>query len=131
MTEKKMQYGEFCWYELMTNEPEKAQEFYGSLLGWHFMEHDFGGTKYTSIKAGEKEMGGIMQIPQDKKDRIPTHWLNYIHVENLDTTLTKAKSLGATVCVEATPVSDFGRFAVIIDPTGASIALWQTLKNCD
>lgn len=29
----------------------------------------------------------------------------------------------------ATPVSDFGRFAVIQDPTGAHIALWQSTKD--
>jgi predicted enzyme related to lactoylglutathione lyase len=50
-------------------------------------------------------------------------------VENLDKSVEKAKSLGATIKVPQTPVSDFGRFAVIIDPTGAYFALWQSLKS--
>jgi predicted enzyme related to lactoylglutathione lyase len=124
-------FGEICWSELLTNEPKKAQEFYGSLFGWQFQEHNFDGTAYTTVKAGDKDLGGLMQIPQDKKDKIPAHWLNYVHVEKVETAVAKAKSLGATVCVEPTPVSDFGRFAVIIDPTGAAIALWQTLKTCE
>lgn len=120
-----MQLGEFCWYQLMTNNPQKGQEFYGPLLNWNFQEHEFDGTKYTSINTGEKDIGGIIPVPQAEKDRISSHWLNYINVEDLDKTLAKAKDLGATVCVEPTVIKNLGRFAVIIDPVGASVAFWQ------
>ena len=44
--------------------------------------------------------------------------------------LEKAKKLGATIKMPATNVADYGRFAVLQDPTGAHIAIWQSLKNC-
>lgn len=39
------------------------------------------------------------------------------------------KNLGGTVTVPATPVQDFGRFAVVQDPMGVHIAFWQSLKS--
>ncbi len=122
--------GEFCWNELMTSDPQKAKEFYKSLFGWDYEDHDMGHGTYTMIKAGDTGAGGLMQIPADKVGKIPPHWMSYVSVENVDKFVEKAQSLGATITVPATNVSDYGRFAVIADPTGAHIAFWQSLKSC-
>ncbi len=71
-----------------------------------------------------------MQMPAEKKEQIPPHWMSYVSVVDVTGSLKKAQSLGATVLVPVTPVSDYGQFAVIQDPQGASIALWQNLKSC-
>jgi uncharacterized protein len=39
----------------------------------------------------------------------------------------KATSLGAQVTMPVTPIEGFGRFAVLADPTGAHVALWESL----
>lgn len=122
--------GEFCWNELMTTNVQKAKEFYGSLLGWKCTDFDMGDQTYTMVKMGEQDIGGVMAIPKDKQGQIPPHWMSYILVEDLDKTVKNAESLGGKVTVPATNVSDFGRFAVIQDPTGAHIAFWQSLKSC-
>jgi uncharacterized protein len=41
----------------------------------------------------------------------------------------KAKSLGATVMKDKTEVKDMGSFAIITDPTGAMLGLWETKKH--
>lgn len=130
MTKPMPKTGEFCWNELLTTDIKKAKEFYSSLFGWEYDEHDVGHGTYTMIKGGDNGAGGMMQIPADKKAQIPPHWMTYIYVENLDESLQKAQDLGASVKMPITPVSDFGRFAVIADPTGAPIALWQSMKSC-
>lgn len=130
MSDQKSQHGEFCWNELMTPDVKKAKEFYRALLGWETVDHEMGDMTYTMIKHGEKGIGGIMQTPKDKEKQIPPHWMSYISVANVDEMVNKAKSLGATITVPATNVSDYGRFAVIQDNTGAHIALWQSTKNC-
>lgn len=132
MSDKKPQPGEFCWNELMTPNAKKAKEFYSALFGWEFDDHDMGnGDTYSMLKQkGNNLAGGMMQIPAAQKDQIPPHWMSYISVENLDKSIEKAKSLGATVKVPATPAGEYGRFSILIDPTGAHIALWQALKSC-
>lgn len=121
--------GEFCWNELMTSDVKQAKEFYSTLLGWKCQDFDMGDKTYTMIKMGDKDIGGMMETPRDKKN-IPPHWLSYISVEDIDKIVKKAESLGGKITVPATNVSDFGRFAIIQDPTGAQIAFWQSLKSC-
>lgn len=122
--------GEFCWNELMTSDDNKAKEFYQSLFGWQFQGRDINGVTYHMIKTGDKEAGGLMQIPADQAGKMPSHWTTYIYVDNIDDSVTKAQQLGAKVIVPVTPVEDFGRFAILQDPTGASLGLWQCTKPC-
>lgn len=127
MTGKKSQMGEFCWNELMTPNPKEAKDFYKGLFGWEMLEHDMGGMTYTILKNSGKDIGGIIETPKDKEN-IPPHWMTYITIDNLDESVKKAKSLGATIIVPSSAAGDFGRFAIIQDPTGAHFALWQSLE---
>jgi uncharacterized protein len=120
--------GEFCWNELATSNVKAAKDFYTKVFGWKFTDHDMGDTTYSMIKLNDKDFGGIWAIPKDKEKQIPPHWMAYILVENLDKSLEKAKSHGATIMKPAANAGDFGRFAIITDPTGAHIALWQSLR---
>lgn len=129
MSDKKPQQGEFCWNELMTPDVKKAKEFYGALFGWKSQDHEMEQMTYTLFTQGEKEIGGMLQTPKGQEKQIPPHWMSYISVENLDGMLATASKLGATVTMPATAAGDFGRFAIIVDPTGAHVALWQALKT--
>ncbi len=122
MSDNKPQYGEFCWNELLTPDVNAAKAFYEKLLGWTFQDHSMDMGEYFMIHRGEKGVGGMMKVPSPD---IPPHWMSYISVEDLDATLKKAASLGATIIKEATDVKDYGRFGIIKDPTGAHISFWQ------
>ena len=121
--------GEFCWTELATPNVQGAKDFYGKVFGWEFSDHEMGNTTYTMIKLNNKDCGGIWSIPKDKEKQIPPHWMSYVLVEDLDASLEKARKNGATVVKPASNAGDFGRLAVITDPTGAHIALWQPLSH--
>lgn len=127
----KPQFGQFCWNELMTSDASKAKDFYKNLFGWTSEDNNMGEFVYTMYKSGDQMIGGMMQIPADEQKQIPPHWMNYVFVESVDNELSKAEKLGAKVIVPATPVSDFGRFAILQDPTGAHFGLWQSMKDCE
>lgn len=122
--------GEFCWTELATPNVKAAKDFYGKVFGWKFSEHEMGDTTYTMIKQNDKDLGGIWAIPKDKEKHIPPHWMNYILVENLEQSLEKSHKHGASIVKPATDAGGMGRFAIIADPTGAHIALWQPVSSC-
>lgn len=122
-------FGEFCWNELATSNLKAAKDFYGKVFGWEFADHDMGEMTYTMIKINDKECAGIWAIPKDKEKQIPSHWLAYILVDSLEASLEKAVKAGGTIMKPAADVSDFGRFAIITDPTGAQVALWQVLRK--
>jgi predicted enzyme related to lactoylglutathione lyase len=123
------QVGEFCWNELATSNLQAAKDFYGKVFDWQFSDHDMGEMTYTMIKRNDKEFGGIWTIPKDQTKEIPPHWMTYILIENLEESLEKATKNGATIVKPATNAGDMGRFSIITDPTGAHIALWQTLRK--
>lgn len=121
-------HGEFCWNELMTSDTAKAKEFYSKLFGWTTQDHEMKNMTYTMFKQNEKDVGGMLQISADKAGMVPPHWMSYILVKNVDETTQKASSLGAQVKVPVTPIEGIGRFSVLMDPTGAHIALWESFR---
>jgi len=124
------QFGDFCWNELATTDVKAAKDFYGKVFGWEFVDHDMGDMTYTMIKHnGKDSFAGIWAIPKEQQKQIPPHWMAYISVENVDKALEKATKHGAKIVKPADNAGDFGRFAVITDPTGAHIALWQSFPK--
>ena len=114
----------FVHIELNTTDVSKAKTFYGSLFNWTLEDVPMPGPggSYTMIKVGEGTGGGIMKHPVPGA---PSAWLAYVHVEDVVAATKKAKSLGATIMKDVTEVMGMGTFSVLIDPTGAALALWQ------
>ncbi|MDP1681815.1 MAG: VOC family protein [Burkholderiales bacterium] len=122
------QAGAFSWNELMTTDVKGAKAFYGELLGWGMQDINTCGMDYTLVKLGDKEIGGIMAIP-DQAAGMPPAWGAYVTVDNVDALLSRVEKLGGKVCVPPQDIPDVGRFAVIQDPQGAMLSLISYLKQ--
>lgn len=114
-------HGAFSWNELMTPDPQAALKFYTALFGWKTepMQMQDGGT-YTVVKAGEASVGGVMSMPPDSKGMPPT-WGSYVTVSDVDAVAKQAVTLGGKVVHGPEDIPKIGRFAVIVDPQGASL----------
>ncbi len=110
----------FVHVELYTDDLAKAKKFYLSLFDWKL--EDQPGMDYTMIGVGEGTGGGMMKNPVPG---LPSHWLAYVLVKDINTSTKKAKFLGAKVVKEVTEVPGYGWLSVITDPTGAVLGLWQ------
>lgn len=53
-------------------------------------------------------------------------WTTYIEVDDCDATVAAAKEAGASVAVEPLEVLTNGKIALLSDPQGAYVALWQS-----
>jgi len=111
----------FVHVELSTHDLPKARAFYSQLFDWKLEDMSMDNGSYTLINVGEGTDGGMMTTPPGG----PTAWLPYVLVENVVAATKKAKSLGATVMKDVTEVKDMGSFSILVDPTGAMIALWE------
>jgi predicted enzyme related to lactoylglutathione lyase len=56
---------------------------------------------------------------------MPSNWLTYFESADIRKSVDQAKSLGAEVFVDVTPIPQWGQFAVLADPQCASFALFQ------
>ncbi len=114
---------DFCHMELNTDNVGKAKEFYGTLFSWKLEDMDMGeGKMYTMINTGKEPGGGIMQKPMPEA---PTAWLVYVQVDKVDAALKKVEKLGGTVVVPRMKIPNMGAFAIIQDPTGGTIGIWE------
>jgi uncharacterized protein len=112
--------GTFCWVDLSTPDSEGAKAFYGGLFGWEFRDDEIPGGVYTMCLGRGDEVAAIAQ-----QDERPPHWNNHVSVTSADETAAKAKELGATMIEEPFNVMEFGRMAVLADPGGAMLCVWE------
>jgi uncharacterized protein len=116
-----------CWIDLGTPDQDAACEFYGGLFGWSFEEdqnEQTGGYRVASLS--DKAIGGVMKLMQDGQ---PPAWMTYVSVADADVAASRAEEAGGTVMVGPMDVLDYGRMAVLADPTGAVFGLWQPGRN--
>lgn len=112
----------FVHIELNTQDVAKAKAFYQSMFDWTLSDVDIGGMTYTMIQVGDGTGGGMMQHPGPGA---PSMWLPYVLVDDIAAATAKAKSLGATVVRDVMEVMGMGSLSIIIDPTGATVGMWQ------
>ena len=115
--------GSFCWDELLTTDVAAAKAYYGKVIGWTSRSIEMGpaGT-YTMFQRGDKDAAGMASLPTPPPH--PPAWLSYVLVRSVDASTDKARGLGAKVMMEPKDIPGMGRFSVLLDPTGAAIALW-------
>ncbi|MFQ5732369.1 MAG: VOC family protein [Planctomycetaceae bacterium] len=124
--------GQFNWVDLSAHDMPAAVEFYGKLFGWECLEQDTGGGPHYGIfELNGRQVGGIGQMADPMKAMgIPSTWNSYVNVENIETAAAKAVELGATMTVPVMKAVDAGWLAFLLDPAGASFALWQPDRHC-
>jgi uncharacterized protein len=113
----------FCYAQLQTHDQERAKSFYQTMFGWTVTDSQ---PHYTELKTGGAIDAGVMPAPNPKG---PAFWLPYIEVANLDAKLGQAEKLGGKTMVPPTDVPGKGRYAVLTDPSGAAIGLWEMVKK--
>lgn len=112
-----------CWIDLATSDIEGAQRFYGDIFGWTFESPgpDYGG--YINAYVDGKPVAGLM--PNDPQWGMPDRWSTYLHTADVDATLAKVTAAGGASCGGSMDVPAKGRMAVVSDPSGGMVGLWQ------
>jgi hypothetical protein len=119
--------GLFGWADLVTTHVDAAKAFYGGLLGWEFEDIPTPmGPAYTMCSLGGATVAGIgPQPPGMAEQGVPSMWNSYVMVEDLDATCAAAAAAGGAVVMPAMDIMTQGRMAMIADPSGAVVGLWQ------
>jgi predicted enzyme related to lactoylglutathione lyase len=116
---------QFLWFELLTQNSVAATRFYGDVMGWRTDVWDGGAVPYTLLIADDDVIGGMITLPKGARKHGPLpHWLGYVGVADVDRSTEQAQRLGATMLFPPTDIPGVGRFSVMTDPQGASIALY-------
>jgi uncharacterized protein len=113
--------GTFSWADLATSDAEAAKAFYTAVLGWEYEDSPVGdGMVYSLARREGKRVAALFS-----SQRQTPAWNCYVTVASVDEVAPRAPELGGRVIEEPFDVLDAGRTAVVEDPTGAALCLWQ------
>ena len=111
----------FTYLELHSTDATRAKSFYAELFGWKTKDTPVPGLgTYTEIDTQEGPAG----LTAQQEPGARSTWLAYVRVARIDETVTRAQKLGATVVTPRTDIKE-GSFAVLQDPAGARIGVFQ------
>jgi predicted enzyme related to lactoylglutathione lyase len=120
------------WVDLATTDVDGSRAFYTGLFGWEWEanETDQPDNHYHMGSLAGRAAAGMMQQAQEQVDMgLPPLWNVYITVDDVDATVDAVAGAGGAVMAPAFDVMDAGRMAVIVDPTGAVVCLWQPKEH--
>jgi predicted enzyme related to lactoylglutathione lyase len=117
--------GAFTWNELLTRNAPASIDFYHAAFGLTSKASAGTEVPYTELQVDGASVAGLMDIsgPQWPAE-MPPQWVVYFDVADCEVACAKAQELGGTVVVPPTDIP-IGRFAVLIDPQGASFSIIQ------
>jgi predicted enzyme related to lactoylglutathione lyase len=119
--------GSFSWFELATSDQPAAKAFYERLFGWTHRDSPIGPTEVYTIfqKDGRDAAAGYTLREDQRQHGVPPNWMPYVTVASVDESAKQAKALGGTLLADPFDVMEQGRMAIVRDPQGAVLALWQ------
>lgn len=111
------------WIDLGIPDLDKAMSFYGALFGWEFDVGPEETGRYTMCRLRGKAVAALM--PNPDADATEFWWNVYLASDDLGSTVTRARDAGGTVLAEPMDVMDQGRMAILRDPSGGQVGVWQ------
>lgn len=118
--------GTIGWIDLTVPDAEKVRDFYSQVVGWKPQAVAMGDYNDYAMAApeGDKVVAGICHARGGNTD-VPTQWLIYITVKDLDKSLSACKELGGKIIAGPKQMGDGARYCVIQDPVGAVAMLFM------
>jgi uncharacterized protein len=112
--------GTFCWIDLVTADADAAKRFYGDLFGWEAPA----GQRYAHWTLDGRDVAGVYSLAG-----VEPRWTSYVAVDDAEAAAAGAAAAGGSVVEPAADTEPEGRRAVIADPLGAPLALWQAREH--
>ena len=106
-------------WEITARDAGKAQEFYGSLFGWHIDSSNPIGYGFVGTKSTSGINGGIPQAGEGD----PTRVILYVEVDDLQAYLDRAEELGGRTLMPPTEIPGIVTLALFADPEGNTTGL--------
>ncbi|KDA06743.1 glyoxalase [Microbacterium sp. CH12i] len=119
-----MAHGDITHIDIPVTDMARAKAFYSGLFGWEIAEIP-GFEDYPMWQAPNKISGGGL-APRSADFSQPR---SYVEVDSIDETITAAVGAGASVAMDKQPISETSWWAVIVDPDGNSIGLYEGVTD--
>ena len=111
-----------CWVDTQQPDRDAALRFYGAVFGWSFENHlQRGDRAYDLATLDGRVVAAIGSGPSDTT----ATWTTYIGVDDVEAAVAHVEAASGTVVAPPLRAGNAGRLALVTDPTGANLALWE------
>ena len=111
-----------CWVDTQQPDRDAALRFYGAVFGWSFENHlQRGDRAYDLARLDGRVVAAIGSGPSDTT----ATWTTYIGVDDVEAAVAHVEAASGTVVAPPLRAGNAGRLALVTDPTGANLALWE------
>ena len=108
-----------CWVDILVPDPARGMDFYGQLFGWQF--DGPGPGDYYEARLRGRHVAGVGAA----QPGVPVAWNTYVSVASAEESAHAAVAAGGRLLIEPFDALPAGRVAVIEDPAGAAVGLWE------
>jgi uncharacterized protein len=105
-----------CWVDTWQGDADAAADFYAGLFGWEPAR----GGDYSMFRLRGREVAGLGGQAIE-----PAAWTTYVQVDDAAAAAERVTEAGGSVLREPFDSLEGGRIAVVADPAGAVLGLWQ------
>jgi predicted enzyme related to lactoylglutathione lyase len=123
-----MPQGDYNHIEIPADDTKRARAFYEGLFGWTFTETPFGDYLTYRTPVGDAGVGGGMG---KRGETAPMTIRNYVGVDSIDDSVTKATELGGRVIAEKDEIPGIGWWAVLSDTEGNELGIFQPMPRAE
>jgi uncharacterized protein len=118
------QHGVPCWIDTWQPDADAAARFYAGVFGWDVRSGSPGptSTRYDMCQLGGRD---VAAIGSPRPEGAVAAWTTYVWVDDADAAAAEAARAGGGVVVAPFDSLDGGRMAIVADPAGAALGLWQ------
>lgn len=126
MSNSKPKPGTIGWVDLTVSDADGVRDFYKAVVGWDHQPQSMGDYDDYSMMpaASDTPVVGICHA-RGQNAGLPPQWLIYVVIEDLDGALEQCREHGGTILQGPRNLGKESRIAVIQDPAGAVMALWE------
>jgi predicted enzyme related to lactoylglutathione lyase len=115
-----MAHGDITHIDIPVTDLERAKGFYSGLFGWQIQAPP-GFDDYPMWRAPNQISGGGL-APRSEGFAQPR---SYVEVDSIDDVLARVRELGGTVLMERSEISPTSWWAILEDPDGNRIGLYE------
>jgi uncharacterized protein len=117
-----------CWVDTLTDDLPSADRFYGGVFGWESAgprptPGDPPGEYFVARVSG-LDVAGVGCLGDGVRTP-PPGWTTHVAVTSADEAAADAQVAGGTVLLEPVDAAPAGRMAIVADPAGAALGLWE------
>lgn len=125
MNEPAKSVGSISWTDLTISNADEVRKFYEAVVGWTHSPVEMGDYQdFCMNTPGDGETVAGICHARGENAGLPSQWLIYVNVRDIEQSIAACESRGGKVLQGPSSLSG-GRYVVIQDPAGASLALFE------